>query len=193
MTTTYPFARVVYVDNDPMVLAHSRALNTGPGTTVIQADMRDPDAILNHPDTQRLIDFSQPLAVMFIAVLHFLSEEDDPRAVIARFLAAAAPGSYLALSHVATDPSPHEAASVTAIYASTTNPATPRQRDQILAFFDGLDIVEPGLVPVQEWRPDEPDPADPLKGWILGGVARTPIPTAGLIETSPATGMRLRR
>lgn len=172
-----PSARIVYVGNDPMVLAHSRALKTGPGTTVIQADIRDPDAILNHPETRRLIDFGQPLAVMFIAVLHFLSDDDAPHAVVARFLDAAAPGSYLALSHVATDPDLRQAADVTAVYAGTTSPATPRAHADILAFFDGLDLAEPGLVPVSQWRPDQP--ADSQHGWILGGIGRRPADLDG--------------
>jgi S-adenosyl methyltransferase len=167
-----PRARVIYVDNDPMVLAHSRALKTSAGTAVIQADMRNPDAILNHTDTQRLIDFSQPLAILFVAVLHFITDADHPQAIVARFLDAAAPGSHLVLSHVTTDPSPETAAKVKSVYASTTNQAAPRPRADILGFLDGLDLVEPGLVPVSQWRPDQPVHDDPAKGWILGGLAR---------------------
>ena len=169
-----PGAKVVYVDNDPMVLAHSRALKTGGGTAVIQADLRDPDSILKHADTQRLIDFSRPLVILFVAVLHFIPEADQPHATVARFLKAAAPGSYLVLSHVTTDPSPQTAAKVQSVYAGTTNQAAPRRRAEILAFFDGLDLIEPGLLPVSQWRPDEPEEDDPAKGWILGGLARKP-------------------
>ncbi len=167
-----PQARVVYADNDPMVLAHSRALKTGAGTAVIQADMREPDILLGHPDTRRLIDFGRPVAVLFVAVLHFISDADRPRAIVSRFLDAAAPGSYLVISHATTDPSPKAAANVTAVYAATSNPATPRSHAEILAFFDDVDLIEPGLVPVSQWRPDEPEPADPGKQWILGGVGR---------------------
>ena len=170
---TAPGARVVYVDNDPMVLAHSRALKTGEGTAVIRADLRDPDTILDHPDTRRLIDFSEPLAVLFVAVLHFVGGPDAHQAV-ARFTGAAAPGSYLVLSHITGDPDPEAAAAFTAVYAGTANPNTLRTHGEILAFFDGLEVLEPGLVPVQHWRPDEPGPAGAGQSWMLGGVGRKP-------------------
>lgn len=134
--------------------------------------MRDPDMILNHTDTQRLIDFTQPLAVLFAAVLHFVPDADQPHALVRRFLGAAAPGSYLVLSHVTTDPSPQTAAKVQSVYSGTANQAAPRPRADILAFFDGLDLIEPDLVPAAQWRPDEPVAEDPAKGWIFGGLAR---------------------
>jgi S-adenosyl methyltransferase len=166
-----PDARVVYVDNDPMVLAHSRALKTGEGTAVIRADLRDPDTILGHPDTRRLIDFSEPLAVLFAAVLHFVGDP-DAAAAVARFTGATAAGSYLVLSTVTSDPDEQAAAVGTAVYASTANPVRLRTREEILAFFDGMELLEPGLVPVQQWRPDEPGPADAGRAWMLGGVGR---------------------
>jgi len=169
-----PSARVIYVDNDPMVLAHSKALKTGPHAAVVQADMRNPDAILAHAGTRRLINFSQPLAILFVAVLHFIPDADQPHALVSRFLDAAAPGSYLLVSHVTTDPSPRTATRVQSVYAGTTNQAAPRPRADILAFFDGLDLIEPGLVPVAQWRPDKPVDEDPAKGWILGALARKP-------------------
>ena len=168
-----PGARVVYVDNDPMVHAHSRALKTGEGTAVIQADLRDTGTILGHPDTRRLIDFSEPLAILFVAVLHFVGDPDAHEAV-ARFTGAAAPGSYLVLSHITGDPDPEAAAVFTAVYAGTANPNTLRTREEILGFFDGLEMLEPGLVPVQQWRPDDPDAAHPRRAWMVGGVGRKP-------------------
>jgi hypothetical protein len=168
-----PGARVVYVDNDPMVLAHARALKTGEGTAVIHADLRDAGTILDYPDTRRLIDFSQPLAILFVAVLHFVGDP-DARAAVARFTSAAAPGSYLVLSHATGDPDPQSATAGTAPYAGTANPVTLRTGAEILEFFDGLDMVEPGLVAVQHWRPGENDPADPGSVWLLGGVGRKP-------------------
>jgi hypothetical protein len=172
-----PDARVVYVDNDPMVLAHSRALKTGEGTAVIHADLRDVDAILGHPDTRLLIDFTQPLAILFVSVLHFVPDP-DAEAAVARFASAAAPGSYLVLSHVTAEPDPQAAAAGTAVYASTASPITARTRQEILAFFHGLNILEPGLVPVQQWRPGNPGPAEPPQGLagqgLLGGMARKP-------------------
>jgi len=121
------------------------------------------------PETRRLIDFSRPLAILFVSVLHFISDADDPHGIVSRFIDAAAPGSYLVLSHVTTDPSPQTAAKVASVYA-TANEAAPRPHARILAFFDGLHLIEPGLLPVSQWRPDEPVQEDPGKGWILGGV-----------------------
>jgi hypothetical protein len=164
-------AHVVYVDSDPMVLAHARALKTGEGTAVIHADLRDPATILSHPDTMRLLDFSKPLAILFVAVLHFVPDPDAHEAVAA-FTSAAAPGSYLVLSHAAGGTDRQAATASTAVYARTANPVTARTREEILPFFDGLDILEPGLVPVQQWRPDEHDTADPDETWLLGGVGR---------------------
>ncbi len=169
-----PGSRVVYVDNDPMVAAHSRALKTGTGVAVVHADLRDPDAILANPDTRRLIDFSAPVAILFVAVLHFISDADAPHAIVRRYLDAAPPGSYLVISHVTSDPSRQTAADVAAVYAGTANPATPRTRARIAAFFDGLDMIEPGLVPVPRWRPGQPGHHDPGKGWLIGGIGRKP-------------------
>ena len=166
-----PEARVVYVDCDPMVLAHSRALKTGAGTAVIHADLRQAAAILDHPDTRRLIDFGQPLAILFVAVLHFLGDQ-DAAAAVARFTAAAPPGSYVVLSHITGDPDPAAAAAAMRVYATTASPNQVRSRTEILGLLDGLELVEPGLVPVQDWRPGGPGEPDPARGWMLGSVAR---------------------
>jgi hypothetical protein len=168
-----PGAHVVYVDNDPMVFAHARALKTGDGTAVIHADLRDPDTILSHPETRRLIDFSQPLAILFVSVLHFVADPDAHDAVAA-FASAAAPGSHFVLSHGYHNQDLQASAATTTVYASTTSPVTQRTPEEILTFFDGLEVLEPGLVPVQQWRPDEPGPSALSKAWILGGVARKP-------------------
>jgi O-methyltransferase involved in polyketide biosynthesis len=166
-----PGAHVVYVDNDPMVFAHARALKTGDGTAVIHADLRDPDTILSHPETRRLIDFSQPLAILFVSVLHFVPDPGAHEAVAA-FASAAAPGSHVVLSHGYHNQDPQASATTTTVYASTANPVTQRTPEEILTFLDGLEILGPGLVPVQQWRPDEPGPSALSKAWILGGVAR---------------------
>jgi S-adenosyl methyltransferase len=171
-----PDARVVYVDNDPMVLAHSRALKTGGNTVVIEADLKDPRAILDHPGARKLIDFSQPLAVLLVAVLHFISGKDGPTAIVAAIRDAVPPGSYLVLSHVSGDIRRESAANATVHYKKVTSSATRRGREEIIRFFAGLELVEPGLVQVPYWRPDERVPADADKVWILGGVGHKPCP-----------------
>jgi hypothetical protein len=183
-----PGAHVVYVDNDPMVHAHARALKTGDGTAVIHADLRDPGTILRHPETRRLIDFSQPLAILFVAVLHFVPDPDAHEAV-AGFTSTAAPGSYLVLTHVTGGTDPQAAAAGTAVYASSANPVTARPRAEVLTFFDGLELLEPGLVPVQQWRPDEHDPAEPGATWLVGGVGRN---RAGCVAAQPPPAPRPR-
>jgi len=167
-------ALVVYVDNDPMVLAHSRALKTGGNTVVIEADLR---AILDHPGARKLIDFSQPPAVLLVAVLHFVSDDDDPPAIVAAIRDALPAGSYLVLSHVTSDIRRESAANAAVHYKKVTSGATLRGRDEILRFFAGLELIDPGLVQVSHWRPDEPEPADADKVWILGGVGRKPGPS----------------
>jgi S-adenosyl methyltransferase len=174
-----PDARVVYVDNDPMVLAHSRALKTGGNTVVIEADLRNPQAILDHPGARKLIDFGQPLAVLLVAVLHFISDDDDPPAIAAAIAAALPSDSYLVLSHVTGDIYRESAASAAVHYKKVSSGATLRGRDEILRFFAGLELIEPGVVQVPYWRPDGPEPADAGKVWILGGVGRKPVDSTG--------------
>jgi SAM-dependent methyltransferase len=170
-----PGARVVYVDNDPMVLAHSRALKTGGNTAVIEADLREPGAILNHPSTRTLMDFSQPLAVLLVAVLHFISDSDDPYAIVAAICDALPPGSYLVLSHATGGIRGGSAAKVAEHYRkNVASGTTLRSRDEILRLLAGLEFVEPGLVQVPYWRPDEAEPADVGKVWFLGAVGRKP-------------------
>jgi hypothetical protein len=171
-----PAARVVYVDNDPMVLAHSRALKTSGNTAVIEADLRDPAAILDHPRTRALIDFSQPLAVLLVAVLHFISGGDDPHAIVGSIREAMAPGSYLVVSHATGGiPSVDSAGKAAEHYRKNVAPGTTlRDRDEILRLFTGLELIEPGLVQVPYWRPDGPEPPDAAKVWVLGAVGHKP-------------------
>jgi hypothetical protein len=169
-----PDARVVYVDNDPIVLAHARALLVGTTapTAYIDADARDIDRIIT--EAGRLLDFSQPVAVMFISLLHLIPDADDPAAIVATAMDAVPSGSYLALSHMASDIMPERTADI----RDRLNNAMPEQhtfrpRDQIAALFTGLDLVEPGVVRIPEWRPDSPeDVSNPVPQW--GGVARKP-------------------
>ncbi|MCW3817608.1 SAM-dependent methyltransferase [Micromonospora sp. DR5-3] len=171
-----PDARVVYVDNDPQVLARSRALapTEGKTTSVITADLRDPDAILNHPETRAQIDFDQPMAILLVAVLHFIDDEADPYGIVARLRDAMAPGSYLVINHATADPRPDNAGGAAEVYKNTKYPATHRTRDQIERFFDGAPLIDPGLVFVPEWRPDIETDIAPEEVWILGGVGRKP-------------------
>lgn len=159
---------------DPMVLAHSRALKTGGNTVVIEADLREPRVILDHPNTRKLIDLSQPLAVLLVAVLHFISDDDDPPAIVAAIRDALPAGSYLVVSHVTGDIRRESAANAAVQYKKVTSGATLRGREEILRFLAGLELIDPGLIQVSHWRPDEPEPADADKVWILGGAGRKP-------------------
>jgi S-adenosyl methyltransferase len=169
-----PSSRVVYVDNDPIVLAHARALLTGsPGgvaTDYIDADVRDTGTILT--GARQTLDFSQPVAVMLIAILHMIGGTDDPYQIVARLVDAVPPGSYLALSHVASDILPPQATGVVErLNPLMDAPMTPRSQPDVMRFFDGLEMIEPGLVRVQQWRPDsEVEAKCPSNMW--GGVAR---------------------
>ena len=128
---------MVYVDSDPMVVAHSRALKTGAGTAVIHADLREAAAILEHPDTRRLIDFGQPLAILFVSVLQFVGDQ-DATAAVARFTAAAPPGSYVVLSHITGDPDPARPRPRRCGSTPTTaNPNQVRSGAEILGLLDG--------------------------------------------------------
>ncbi len=168
-----PDARVVYVDNDPIVVVHSDALLAGHNTTAIKADLREPNVILEHPEVREVIDLDQPVAVLLVAVLHFLQDADDPVGVVARLRDAMAAGSYLAISHGTSDlprAQPQVAAKVLRAYQRTSAPVVLRSRAQIERFFDGFELVDPGLVQIQGWRPDGPVPD--VAGGIYGGVAR---------------------
>jgi hypothetical protein len=167
-----PQARVLYVDNDPMVCSHARALlATNDGVAAIQGDIRTPQAILNDPITHTLIDFTQPVGVLFVAVLHFLTDDDQPWEQVAAFRWRMADGSMLAVSHITSDGTPPGVqATIREVYAEASAPAVFRTRHQIESFFGGLDLVEPGLVEVGAWRSLRPSPPAPLR--FLGGMAQ---------------------
>jgi hypothetical protein len=155
-------ARIVYVDNDPIVLAHARALLTsGPDgeTAYIDADIRDPERILG--EAARTLDFSQPVAVMLLAVLHFVPDQDDPWKITARLMDALPAGSFLALSHAASDiQSSRVEAGAERYNQRSAVPITPRARAQVTRFFDGMQIIEPGVVPLGQWHPGPPQQFD---------------------------------
>jgi hypothetical protein len=170
-----PEAHVVYVDNDPIVLAHGRALlATNPRTTVITADLRRPGDVVTNADVTKFIDFEQPVGVLLIAMTHFLrTEEREP--IMGTLRAALAPGSFVAATHVTVDKHSAEAVEgVERVYRKTPTPIYFRRHDEIARFFDGLDLVQPGLVTVDAWRPDPADPAPAATGWLYGGVGRRP-------------------
>jgi hypothetical protein len=150
-----PAARVVYVDYDPVVLQHARVLLTSamPGTVdYIDADLREPAKILGA--AARTLDFTRPVAVMLIAIMHLIADADDPYTIVGQLTAALPPGSYLALSQVAADIEREQVAEARRRYNSLARETQRhRTRAEVTRFFDGLDLVEPGVVPVQQWRP----------------------------------------
>ncbi|MGH3387660.1 MAG: SAM-dependent methyltransferase [Actinomadura sp.] len=171
-----PDARVVYIDNDPVVLNHAEALLAGDDSTiVIQEDLREPERILAHPDVKRMIDFSQPIAVMFVAVLPFVTDEQDPWGIVSTMTQPLASGSYLTLSHGDLDGPPADViADIQERYKNASAPLRYRDRAAINRFFDGFELVDPGLVHLTEWRSDELERARPCGKWGLAGVGRKP-------------------
>jgi S-adenosyl methyltransferase len=171
-----PGARVVYVDSDPVVLAHARALlpSNDPGLAVIDEDIRNTGRILKHPQTRLLIDFSKPVAVLFVAVLHGIPDADDPAGIVAEFVRPLVPGSYVILSHLTREGHPADVvAKKEEIWSRTATPMAYRSRDEILRLFDGLDLVEPGLTTATRWREESPDAQlDAAGTWTLAGVGR---------------------
>lgn len=168
-----PDAHVVCVDNDPVVLAHSRALLSRRGataTTVVAGDLRDPEKILSDPDLRKVLDFDRPIVVLLVAILHFLRDEDDPAGIIARFREVMAPGSHLVVSHATYDFN-IKVLNNSRVWNDATAPFIPRSRAQIAALLGGFDLLEPGLVDVAHWRPDGTRPMPPLHLNIYGAVA----------------------
>jgi hypothetical protein len=171
-----PESRVVYVDNDPIVLAHARALLTSSpeGTTAyLDADFRDVDTIL--AEARQTLDFSQPVAIMLIAILHLIGDEADPHASVAKLVEAVPSGSYLAISHLSSDimASAARTEAHDRLRELMHEKQTLRDRAEVDSFFTGLEMVEPGLVPITQWQPNsEAEAKSPTALW--GGVARKP-------------------
>jgi len=167
--------RVVYVDNDPVVLTHARALLTSTpqgACDYVDADLREPETIV--AAAAQTLDFTQPVAILLLAILHFIPDADDPADIVATLTGALAPGSYLAISHLTGDFGPEQVAAATAAYnAQVPVPVTTRSHSQVSALFGGLPLLAPGVVPVSEWRPEVGDPfGQPAD--LHGGVARIP-------------------
>jgi SAM-dependent methyltransferase len=173
-----PGAHVVYVDHDPVAVAHSRAVLEGnEATAVVAADLRSPCDILDSAEVARLIDPERPVALLLVAVLHFLEDSDEPAKAVAEFRDALAPGSLLVLTHASTEGGPRrpeEGERVQNVYRSASSPLVMRSRAEVERFFDGFDLVEPGLVSPPLWRPDgaEDDEHDPVVFSGFAGVGR---------------------
>lgn len=170
-----PDARVVYVDIDPVAVIHSRQILVGNDrATVVEEDLRRPEAIVNHPQTRALLDFNQPVGLMLVAVLPAIPDQDDPHGIVARLRDALPPGSYMAISQGTADERTDEIRAATEMAAQTTTPLTVRPYTEIMRFFTGFDLIEPGLVWSAQWRPDSPDDVvdHPERLLMLVGVGR---------------------
>jgi hypothetical protein len=167
----------VYVDNDPLVLAHARALLTsGPegATAYLDADARDTRTIL--PEAAEVLDFGEPIAVMLVAILQLIGDDDDPYQLVGRLMDAVPSGSFLVISHVPSDMQRQAAGVAEAasrLSQLMTQRVTPRSQAQVTRFFDGLELLEPGVVPIQQWRPESETEAA-AKAGMWGGVGRRP-------------------
>ncbi|TLS43592.1 SAM-dependent methyltransferase [Streptomyces montanus] len=173
-----PGARVVYVDNDPVAVAHSKAVLEGnEDADVVAADLRKPQEILTSPEVERLIDLNRPVALLLVAILHFVEEEDDPYGAVAELREALAPGSLLIVTHASYEgiPLPQERVEgAVDVYKDIRNPLIMRTRDNITRFFEGYDMVEPGLVTMANWRPETaPEDEDPFAYSGFAGVGRS--------------------
>jgi S-adenosyl methyltransferase len=168
-----PDCRVVYVDIEPVAFAHCNLiLRDNQLATAIHADLQHPATVLSHPRTQQLLDFSQPIAVLMCAVLHFIPDDADPLGIISAYRQALCPGSYLVVSHGTDDDHPPEVARAADMYKETKTPGTARTREQITRFFDGFTLVDPGVVYTAQWRPQSGvTTTDPTQSLCYGGVA----------------------
>jgi len=175
-----PQARIVYVDNDPIVLSHARALLTScpvGKTAYIDADLRDVDRILGSPELHGTLDLSQPVALLLIAVLHFIPDGDGPHGIVERLIAGLPSGSYLALSHLTGDFDPAAWEGVAAVYRRSGVTMQVRSHPDVERFFAGLDVIEPGVVSLPRWRPDPAEAGDAERPTdaavsVYGAVAR---------------------
>ncbi|PRY32698.1 SAM-dependent methyltransferase [Umezawaea tangerina] len=158
-----PTARVVYVDMDPVAIAHGKSLLADlPNVVALQADIRDPASVLGDPEVRSVLDLDQPVAVLMIAVLHFVPDADHPCGIIADYLDALVPGSYLGVSHSGGEQGEESAAVAEARrrYSEQVAPMVHRTRAELISLLGGLELVEPGVVRLPHWRPDSPDDVD---------------------------------
>ncbi|MQA12903.1 MAG: hypothetical protein GEV09_01685 [Pseudonocardiaceae bacterium] len=170
-------ARVVYVDKEPVAVAHSRLLLDGnERATMIQADMCEPERVLQAAETQQLLDFDEPVGLLMVAVFHLVPDEQHPREIVARYRDRLAAGSYLALSHFTADSRPEEMAAVVELSRRMDDRFYPRTRAEVTDLFAGFDLVEPGVVGTALWRPESPEELGPdaEHSEIYAGVGRKP-------------------
>ncbi|MCO1579693.1 SAM-dependent methyltransferase [Crossiella sp. SN42] len=165
-----PECRIVYVDVDPIAVAHSKAMLAGnERTAVIQADLRKPGDVLDSPELTGLLDLSQPTAVLFVAVLHFVPDADDPAGLVRRYLDAVPSGSYLVLSHGSSEGAPKQAAEHEDLYQRTGTQIWMRSHERVLTYFGDCELLPPGLVQMTQWRPEPEDeffgPPEQLSGF----------------------------
>lgn len=166
-----PSCRVVYVDFEAVAVAHSELiLQDNPNADIVRADLREPNSVLKHPKTTALLDFDEPIAVMMFASIHFVDEDAEPEKIIAAYRDATVTGSYLALSHGTEDERP-EVGDAVVEYQKTANPAILRTKAQVRRFFEGYELVEPGLVFTPEWH-GELDVCDPWRAGCYAGVGK---------------------
>jgi hypothetical protein len=173
-----PETRVVYVDNDPIVMVHAQALLVGDPrgrTSYLEADIRDPDAILRHPALRATLDLNQPVGLLLVAILHFVHDDEQVAGIVRRLVDMLPAGSYLVLSHGTMDFStPEGVAAYERMFASGGTDVRARPKATIAQYFEGFDLVEPGIVAVADWRPDDPADARPISRdlGIFGAVGR---------------------
>jgi hypothetical protein len=170
-----PGARVVYVDTDPIAVTHSRALLSGDDLTVVlQADGRDPDSLLASPELTAHLDLSRPVGLLMVALLHFVPDEQKPGEIIRRYADQLPPGSWFVMSHGSTDGFTQDGARMEELYRRTPTPVTLRTRPQVEAMLEGVDLVEPGVTFITQWRPDagDDDGGDPSWVCTYGAVGR---------------------
>ena len=169
----HPDARVVYIDYDPIVVVHSTALLRGSDpahTAVLQADVRKPEAILDDPKVREILDFTKPVAVLMVAVLHFVAEEEDAPGIVARFADALPAGGAVVISHATDGGQPERSKAARKGWDQAVSRLVVRGPEQIEALFDGLQVLEPGVVPLPLWRPDGDITDDIDMIWLNGGV-----------------------
>jgi SAM-dependent methyltransferase len=170
-----PASRVVYVDRDPVAVAHSRLiLKDDPLSEVVQIDLRDTAGLLADPAVSGLLAAGEPVAVLLVAVLHFITDEEDPEGIVRSLRDVVPPGSLLVLSHAGLEGRPDQAGPHQDLYARTPTPLTMRTRERITGLFGGFDLVEPGVVYLPEWRPERPEAvgAHPERMTGMAGVGR---------------------